>query len=283
MKLFTIALVIILGLTAACTSISTGTASDTPSATVTETVDAPAATVAATQPAGPEPTATPDPSTGSGQAPSTGSGQGPDETAEGPCGGSLEGCFTYDEMDEYVDAVIPMVAQYFEANYEGVPAPRDIVYIPHGYTARSYCGASDSQAYEYCTGDQTIYVGQDLIWAFYRQAGDAAPAVALAHEWGHHLQNMLDVPFARTQSQAIAFENQADCVSGAWAGYADEQGWLETDDDIGDVETLLQFIGSRESASRDHGTSAERADAFESGFSESVASCNAFFPDSPIG
>jgi predicted metalloprotease len=203
--------------------------------------------------------------------------------AEDPCGGSLEGCFSYDEMAEYVNAVIPMVAQYFETHYEGVPAPRDIVYIPSGYTARSYCGVSNSQAYEYCTGDQTIYVGQDLIWAFYRQAGDAAPAVALAHEWGHHLQNMLEVPFARTQSQAIAFENQADCISGAWASYADDEGWLETDDDVADVDTLLQLIGSRESRSRDHGTSAERADAFESGFGRGIESCNAYFPDSPIG
>jgi hypothetical protein len=269
MKLFLIALVATLALTAACTGVTTDAGPRTDPTTVTQTAEAPAATtVAATETREPEPTSTPEPA---------------ETAAEDPCGGSLEGCFTYDEMDEYVDAVIPMVAQYFETAYEGVPAPRDIVYIPNGYSARSYCGVSTSEAYEYCTGDQTIYVGQDLIWAFYRHAGDAAPAVALAHEWGHHLQYMLDVPFARTQSQAIAFENQADCVSGAWASYADEQSWLETEDDVGDVETLLQLIGSRESRARDHGTSAERAEAFESGFDQGIESCNAYFPDSPIG
>ena len=40
-------------------------------------------------------------------------------------GGSLEGCFTYYEMDEYLDAVMPMVAQFFEKTYERFPAPRD--------------------------------------------------------------------------------------------------------------------------------------------------------------
>lgn len=203
--------------------------------------------------------------------------------ADDPCGGSLEGCFSYDEMDDYIAAVLPMVAEYFETAYEGVPGPRDVVYIPNGRVARTACGSSGSDAYEYCTGDRTIYVGQDLVWAFYRHAGDAAPAVALAHEWGHHLQNVLGVPFARTRSQAIALENQADCVSGAWARYAESEGWLETDDDIGDVGTLMRLIGSRESRARDHGTTAERARAFESGFGEGITACNAYFPEAPIG
>jgi predicted metalloprotease len=259
-NLFAITLVIILALTAACTSITPGTTSRSAPAAVTETAEVPGDTGSAAT--------TPEP---------------PTTQANDRCGGSLEGCFGYGEMDEYVDAVIPMIAQYFEAAYQGVPAPSDVVYIPDGRGARTACGVSTDQAFEYCTGDQTIYVGQNLLWAFYQQAGDAAPAVALAHEWGHHLQNMLGVPFARTLAQAIAYENQADCVSGAWASFADEQGWLETEDDVGDVETLMRFIGSGESRSRDHGTSAERAQAFETGFGDGVAACSAYFPDSPIG
>jgi predicted metalloprotease len=185
-------------------------------------------------------------------------------------------------MGECVSAIIPMVQQYFTTAYEGLPEP-EIVYIPNGRVARTYCGVSTSEAYEYCTANRTIYIGQDLVWAFYRQAGDAAPAVALAHEWGHHLQSMLGVRYGGTQAGAIAFENQADCVSGAWAQYADEQGWLETDDDIGDVETLMQLIGSRESRARDHGTAAERAEAFELSYEGGIAACNAYFPSSPLG
>jgi predicted metalloprotease len=197
------------------------------------------------------------------------------------CGGSLEGCFSYYEMDEYLDAVIPMVAQYFEEHYPRVSAPRDIVYIPSGRAAQTVCGTSNSYSYEYCPANRSIYIGQDLLWQFYAGAGDAAPAIGLAHEWGHHLQTMLGVQ-AVSRTQAIKFENQADCVSGAWAKYADEQGWLEADDDLRDATKLLDAIGSAEGPGRDHGTSAERESAFNTAYSKGIAACNAFFPDSPI-
>jgi hypothetical protein len=196
-------------------------------------------------------------------------------------GGSLEGCFTYYEMDEYLDAVMPMVAQFFEETYERVPAPRDIVYIPSGRVARTACGTSNSYAYEYCPANRSIYIGQNLLWQFYAGAGDAAPAVGLAHEWGHHLQTMMGVqPVSR--SEAIEFENQADCVSGAWAKYASEQGWLEADDDLRDVTRLLDAIGSAEGPGRDHGTAQEREAAFETAYAKGIKACNAFFPDSPL-
>ena len=130
---------------------------------------------------------------------------------------------------------------------------------------------------------ETIYIGQDLLWAFYKQAGDAAPALALAHEWGHHLQLMLNVPFAETNADSIKFENQADCIAGAWAQYADQKGWLEREDDLKDVTTLMRLIGSAEGSRRDHGTTAERQAAFEKSYAGGVKACNAYFPDEPVG
>ena len=194
---------------------------------------------------------------------------------------SLEGRFSYADMDQYLDAVEPMVQQFFDEQYPNLPDPR-LVYIPGGRVARTACGASDGTAYEYCGGNQTIYVGQDLLWAFYRQAGDAAPALALAHEWGHHVQLMLDVPYARTAAQSVNFENQADCIAGAWAQYADEKGWLERDDDLQDVEKLMQLIGSGESSQRDHGTVTERKAAFEQAYEGGLKVCNAYYPNDPV-
>jgi predicted metalloprotease len=194
---------------------------------------------------------------------------------------SLEGAFSYDEMPDYLDAVAPMVAAYYEQQYPDIPDPR-LVYIPSRQVARSGCGYLYSDAYAYCAANQAIYVGQDLLWAFYRQAGDAAPALGLAHEWGHHVQYYRGVPYGRTAAQSVDFENQADCLSGAWARYADEQGWLEREDDLQDVATLMQFIGSRESSSRDHGTTAERADAFQRAFTTGIDACNAYFPHDPV-
>jgi predicted metalloprotease len=194
---------------------------------------------------------------------------------------SLEGAFTYYEMSDYLDAIAPMVAQFYEEEYPDIPDPK-LVYIPSGRATRGACGYSDSTAYEYCSGSGTIYVGQDLLWAFYDDAGDAAPAIALAHEWGHHIQNYRGVPFANTAAKSVEFENQADCLSGAWARYADEQGWLETEDDLDDVGRLMQFIGSSETSRRDHGTTAERSAAFESAYEDGATACNAFFPDEPV-
>jgi predicted metalloprotease len=194
---------------------------------------------------------------------------------------SLEGAFSYNQMPQYLDAITPMIAQHFREQYADIPDP-SLSYIASGQATRSPCGPLYSDAYAYCAGSQTIYVGQDLLWAFYREAGDAAPAIALAHEWGHHVQYYRGVPYGRTAAESVDFENQADCLSGAWALYADEQGWLETEDDLADVETLMQFIGSAESSSRDHGTTEERADAFESAYEDGAQACNAFFPDDPV-
>jgi hypothetical protein len=258
MKLFVIALTISVVFLAGCGELSVNSALDRPPEGTAE----PAAR--------PQATATPAPAASS--------------PASTRCGGSLEGCFSYNEMGEYLEAITPMVASFFETEFENVAAPRNIVYIARGQSARGSCGVSDSEAYEYCGANQTIYVGQDLLWTFYRQAGDAAPAIGLAHEWAHHLQNMLDLPAfgSRSQVAAINIENQADCISGAWAKYAKDQGWLEEDDDLRDAAGLLQAIGSREGPGRDHGTAAERLQAFELSYEGGIKACNSYFPRSPI-
>jgi len=225
-----------------------------------------------------------EPSRSSSQPQATSTPSNMTTTVSTRCDGSLEGCFTYSEMDDYLDAITPMVASFFEAEFENVAAPRNIVYVARGQGARGACGVSDSQAYEYCSANQTIYVGQDLLWTFYRQAGDAAPAIGLAHEWAHHLQFMLDLPAfgAPTQAAAIGIENQADCIAGAWAKYAKDQCWLEEDDDLDDAAGLLQAIGSREGPGRDHGTAAERLKAFEMSYKGGIEACNSYFPRSPL-
>ncbi len=281
MKLFALALAITLGLTACgSAALGGGDATDTQSnvGTVTSTQDEASASPEATA----SPTATTAAPTATATAEPTATSVPAQTVSDTRCGGSLEGCFSYSEMNEYLSDIVPMVEQYFATAYPDISEPH-VVYIPTGRIARTYCGTSNSDAYEYCTGSSTIYIGQDLLWAFYQQAGDAAPAVALAHEWGHHLQYSLGVQSGQTQAGAIAFENQADCVSGAWAQYADDQGWLETDDDLADIETLMEFIGSRESRARDHGTTAERVEAFNASYEGGIAACNAYFPDSPIG
>jgi predicted metalloprotease len=253
MKLFA-TIILVLGLTtAACTSIGGAPAEPLP----------PDANAPAAQPSPSQETAT-------------------DPSNNGCPGGDLEGCFGYQQMGQYVNAVLPLVSQFFETQFSDVAPPRDVVLVPAGQVARGACGVSTATAYEYCAADQTIYIGQNLVWAFYRQSGDAAPALALAHEWGHHLQFAERLPAFGSVSAAIAVENQADCIAGAWAKYAKEQGWLNEADDLRDVYNLLEMIGSREGRARDHGTTEERLSAFQMSYEGGVKACNSFFPRSPI-
>jgi predicted metalloprotease len=174
-------------------------------------------------------------------------------------------------MPAFLQAADDMVKPFFRESYPNVPAARDVVLVG-SRGGRSVCGLHTLDSYEYCPGNDTIYIGQELLWGFYR-LGDAAPVVGLAHEYGHHLQTYLRLPFPRTARESVRYENQADCIAGAWAKYASEKGWLEEADDLKDIEGLMRAIGSRETSSRDHGTTAERVAAFNTGFKSGLNGC----------
>jgi predicted metalloprotease len=196
--------------------------------------------------------------------------------------GTLEACFTFRQMPEFIDRVLPMVQQFFREQYPRVAAPSDVQLVLSGDSGLSPCrdaagrrGRYTDNSFEYCSANQTVYIGQDTLWAFYR-IGDAAPVLAIAHEWAHHVQSEAGTRFPRTAAESVRFENQADCMAGAWAKYAREKGWLEYPDDVQDINSLVRAIGSREGPGRDHGTAAERSAAFEQGFSTGLSACNRY-------
>jgi predicted metalloprotease len=105
----------------------------------------------------------------------------------------------------------------------------------------------------YCPADQKVYI--DL--AFYDDLrdrfgapGDFAQAYVLAHEIGHHIQNILGIerrirelqrsnPRMRNQ-YSVAMELQADCLAGVWGHTAGRDGLLER----GDIEEGLRAAGA---------------------------------------
>jgi hypothetical protein len=203
---------------------------------------------------------------------------------------SLENCFAYEQMRTYTDVVLPVVAAFFDNAYAQMPRPSEVIFVAAGETGPEACqdpntggqASYTSQSYEYCFVDQKIYVGQDSVWTLYRNVGDAAPAVAIAHEWGHHVQHAVGVPVPTTTQENIVHENQADCIAGAWMLYASQQQWLEYPDDIGDVDGLLQVIASAEAPGRTHGNLAERSQSLLAGYQGGLAACNAFYPGTPV-
>jgi len=139
------------------------------------------------------------------------------------------------------------------------------------------CGqASSAVGPFYCPADRLAYI--DL--GFYRDLrdrfgapGDLAQAYVLAHENGHHVQNLLGVGGGGRQSneESVRAELQADCYAGVWAHEVFEAGELEE----GDVEEALDAAAAvgddrlqpgSSSESWTHGSSAQRVRWFRTGF-----------------
>jgi hypothetical protein len=90
----------------------------------------------------------------------------------------------------------------------------------------------------YCPGDQKLYLDFDFFRELkneFRAPGEFAQAYVIAHEVGHHVQNLLGT-MAKVQRQgqnnqlSVALELQADCYAGIWANYAQKQGVVEAGD-----------------------------------------------------
>jgi hypothetical protein len=202
---------------------------------------------------------------------------------------SLEDCYGYEEMGTFLGLAWGLVNDFIQDRFPSRLFLVRLQYVPHGESGTEGCDDESGPAeytemsYEYCAPDKTIYIGQDLLWKFYSEIGDAAAVMGLAHEYGHFLQDVQGVPPATTAAESIPRENQADCVAGAWFGYAESLGIVEYSDDLDDLKGLLDFIGSSESdENRDHGTTAERTDSVNLGIAGGIESCNAFFPETPI-
>ncbi len=154
----------------------------------------------------------------------------------------------------------------------------------------------------YCPADRKVYIDLRFYQALQQQfkaPGDFAQAYVIAHEVGHHVQNLLGtsekVQQARQQARSEAESNaysvrlelQADCYAGVWAAHANQQfRILEAGDveealraatAIGDDALQKQARGYVVPDSFTHGSSAQRVQWFKQGLqSGSVNDCNTF-------
>ncbi|HNJ76246.1 MAG TPA: neutral zinc metallopeptidase [Azospira sp.] len=208
-----------------------------------------------------------------------------------------------DEMARFVSKVLASTEdtwrEIFRASGKQYQDPKLVLFSGATPTA---CGTGQSAMGPfYCPGDHKVYI--DL--SFYRDLktrfhapGEFAQAYVIAHEVGHHVQNLLGISSkveaqrrrvseAEGNALSVRLELQADCFAGVWGKHADsmkkilQPGELEqaltAAAAIGDDRLQQQSRGRIVPESFTHGSSAQRVRWFRAGFdSGDVNQCNTF-------
>lgn len=221
-----------------------------------------------------------------------GGGEGSDLSSE---------CRTGDDANQRDDCrivgVVNSVQAFWSENLDGYRKASTVFFSQGTNTG---CGAASSEVGPfYCPVDETIYIDlgfyEVLRQSFGASGGPFAEAYVIAHEYGHHVQQLTGV-LHRSQeggsgpdSPAVRVELMADCLAGMWASGAVETGFIEelTDEDIkdgldaaaavGDDRIQQKVQGRVEPESWTHGSAASRQKWFRNGYqAEGFEDCDTF-------
>ncbi|MBL8906077.1 MAG: zinc metallopeptidase [Rhizobiales bacterium] len=221
----------------------------------------------------------------------------------GQTGGGQQADVTGDAGKDFVARVLGSTERVWTEEFQKMgrqyPAPKLVLFS--GFV-QSACGmAQSAMGPFYCPRDSKVYI--DL--SFYQDMknklgapGDFAQAYVVAHEVGHHLQNVfgiadkvmqrrMQLPEAEANQLSVMMELQADCFAGVWARKADDSRNIIEEGDIEEGLNAASAIGDDRLQKRSqgyvvpesftHGTSEQRVRWFKRGLdSGDLASCDTF-------
>lgn len=204
-----------------------------------------------------------------------------------------------DQVAEFVKVILAETedtwAQIFNQMGQRYIPPKLVLYSG---VVQSACGTSSSSSGPfYCPGDSKVYIDLSFLNEMRRMGaqGDFAFAYVIAHEVGHHVQNIVGLAdevrrnqrsASKVQSNAIQvkMELQADCLAGVWTNHTQNRNAILEQGDIQEGMAAAAAVGddriSRGTLSREsytHGSSKERTHWFQQGLKTGdIRSCNTF-------
>ena len=205
-------------------------------------------------------------------------------------------------LEETIDLTVADVQAYWAkqfpatfkgSRYQAIPAGR---IFPYDSTTGAHgCGDPGPRPYvpnaSYCPADDTVtYDIEGLFPDMYKDFGNFAVAMVLAHEWGHAIQER-SVGLGRLDAQqvpSIIVETQADCYAGSWARRVNDKKAKTLQLERGDLDVALagmisvaDQVGTQPTSGRAHGSAFDRITAFQQGFDNGANRCATWLKDHP--
>jgi predicted metalloprotease len=215
-----------------------------------------------------------------------------------------------DEMGQFVNSVTVDIQTFWEDQFRasGSDYPETVTVLFSNGTQTGCGAASSATGPFYCPADRKVYLDPgffDELSSRFGAPGDFAQAYVIAHEFGHHVQNVTGTMDRVQQQQtsgnandlSIRLELQADCMAGMWANWVmahPDQANVEsiTDEDVregltaaaavGDDRIQEQATGTIDRESWTHGSAEQRMKWFNVGFKQgSLPACDTFAVANP--